>query len=96
MFDENRLNWPKGGDINAWADYVETLCILSRDSIMSIEDFSDRLLDDAGKTIEEILSAINFNENFLAPLHVALKRKPIMRILPDDTDIEDDTEEEER
>ena len=68
MFDENRLNWPSRRDINEWADYVETLCILSENGVMSIEDFTDFLFDDGTKDTEQILSAVNFNDHFLTTL----------------------------
>lgn len=93
MFDAKRLTWPANGDINAWADFVETLCIFTKDGVMSLEDFADFLKDDASKTLKEILEAINFNEAFLAPLSVVPRklRKPMSL----EKNIEDDENDEE-
>lgn len=97
MFDENRLKWPANGDINAWADFVETLCILNIDGVMSIEDFTEWLTDDPLKTTVEILSAVNFNEDFLAPLYIApnVHVATANQINPNDDGDFDNEEEEE-
>lgn len=95
MFDENQLKWPANGDINAWADFVETLCILSIDGVMSIEDFTDWLTDDPLKTTEEILSAVNFNEEFLAPLHIA-PRIHAATVNPINANEDDESDQEEK
>lgn len=66
FFNSARLNWPASGDINAWADFIETMCMFSEGDTISIDDFVDFLKDDAIKSTKEILTALNFNENFLA------------------------------
>lgn len=65
FFDSMRLNWPENGDINAWADFIETICMFSEGDSLSIDDFIDFLRDDASKTNKQLLTALNFNENFL-------------------------------
>jgi len=95
-FDSNRLNWPKNGDINAWADFVETICIFSEDNAISLDEFMDYLTDDLTVTIDEINTALNFNENFLKAATPS-----IPKIKPEsDTDeedmLEDDIVSEER
>lgn len=94
MFNNNRLNWPTRRDINEWADFVETLCVLSEDQIMSIEDFTDFLFDDGTKTIDQILSAINFNQNFLN-LPQAPFVLPVAPVINRNEDEEFDGEDEE-
>ncbi len=94
MFDVNRLNWPARGDINAWADFVETLCIFNKDTVLSLEDFADFLTDDASKKSKDILSAINFNENFLAPLSVATTPFKTFLTLKKDEEDEEDREDD--
>jgi hypothetical protein len=89
MFDENRLNWPARRDINEWADYVETLCILSDDGIMSVEDFTDFLFDDATRETEQILTAVNFNDHFLT----TLPDIPVAQIAPQPPNEQDEENE---
>ena len=96
MFNNERLNWPTNGDINAWADFVETVCILTEDGLLTIDWFTDFLSDDATKSTGDILKAINFNEQFLAPLAVAttMPINPIDALGEEDHFNEDDEDEE--
>jgi hypothetical protein len=93
-FDNNRLPWPDNGDVNAWADFVESICLFNPDRSLSIEEFSDFLLDDATKTNEDILAAINFNEQFMQlPVTGAiLPATKFPAIIPVEEEEEDDFE----
>jgi hypothetical protein len=88
-FDSNKLNWPKDGDINAWADFAETLCIFSEDNAISLDEFMDYLLDDPAKKISEVLTALNFNEAFLPQ---PMRSAPVMKKALDQD--EDDGDED--
>lgn len=76
FFDSSRLNWPNNGDINAWADFVETVCMFSEDNRLPLEDFVDFIKDDGTKTPKQVVSALNFNETYL--LHSATPSPPIV------------------
>ncbi len=93
MFNIERLNWPTDGDINAWADFVETICILTEDGLLTIDWFADFLSDDATKSTADILRAINFNEHFLAPLAISsigLPINPIDALIQNEIEYTDD------
>lgn len=92
-FDKNRLNWPLDGDINAWSDYVETLCLFSDGYSFSLEELIDWLTDDPSKKHEHILEAINFNETYLVS---GTSTNAKLSAHDDDDSEGDDVENEER
>lgn len=60
---------PDEADINLWADTIERICFFSKDKELNLEDSCDWIYDDYStlneKKKKDILSALNFNEQFI-------------------------------